>query len=148
MTGQVWAEANAAREPTPRLGTGEDCLVLTTTPCAIAIPALRVEQICDDADWPDAALLPSIEVLAGVLCADADANRRVVVLGGPEGPVGVSIPHALSVLPATQTALLPLPELFGGEVFSGLLLWHEKPRALVIDCDRIRARVLEELLRM
>lgn len=148
MVGQVWAEAGKARAPTPRLGTGEDCLVLTTTPSAIAIPAVRVEQICDDADWPDAALLPSLEVLAGVHCAAAAANRRVVVLSGPEGPVGVSILHALSVLPATQTALLPLPELFGGKVFSALLLWHEKPRALVIDCDWIRARVLEELLRI
>jgi hypothetical protein len=144
--GQVWALERMPVAPSAPRG---DCLVLQTAPCAIAIPAARVEQICDDRDWPDAALLPTFETLVGVTSQSGSvAGRRVLVLGGPEGPVGVSIPHGLAVLAASQTQQVPLPDLFGGKDFCGLLLWQGQPKALVIDCDQLRARVLAELLRI
>jgi hypothetical protein len=122
-------------------------LVLDTEPCAVAIAAHRVERISDEKDWPEAQRLPAIEVLVGLQPAPRGAARRVLTLGGPEGPVGLSIPHELTVLPATEASALPLPDLFGGKVFSAMLLWRGQPRALLVDVDRVRAQALEEFLR-
>lgn len=124
-----------------------DFLVFATAPCNVALAADSVQRICDakewDAsEWPSVAALPSLEQLLGVFSPHGGgAARRVLALGNATECLGLTIPQTLSVLPATEAQLLPLPELFMAKAFCAMLLWQDQPKALLIDSQHLRDQV-------
>jgi hypothetical protein len=135
----------------PRLRRAGDYLVVEASPCDVAISATSIAQICAHKDWPSSERLPSIEQLVGVISRHGkdyeQAGRRVLSLAGAQPPLGLTIPHEVRVLPASDTELLPLPALFAGSMFSAMLLCQGQPRALVIDAELLWARARTESTR-